>query len=131
MWQLGGVRDDFNLPKELAFTLQHHAQFVGDELVIYDNVPRYAPFANSRIIKLQLDEKNHKILHSKTIPLIDRYETLGSIQILDNDNMIIGCGGSTYGCIAQLVTPDSKVLWGLSNNSQYNSFRSYYYKKID
>ena len=101
MWRLGGKHSDFRMGRGSVFAWQHDARAHGDGNVIsiFDNgaAPKVEP--QSRAIVLALDTKRrratlqHRYVHRPN-PLLAHF--MGSAQLLDNGNMLVGWGAEPY-----------------------------------
>lgn len=138
LWHLGGNNSDFSLKKEHVFIRQHDVQMLHNNwLMMFDNgigqMPtpqRKALFHASRILQLQLDEKQKQILAFKEIPVNEDIAYMGSSHTMPNGGMLVGCGSSTQ-CFAKRLNNKFDVLYQLKTKSPYFSYRSYYVDKLN
>mgnify|MGYP005815475487 CR=1 FL=1 len=92
-WRLGGKRTDFTIAPDAQFAWQHHARRRSpDEISLFDNHTLSAPGA-SRGLLLNVDEQ------ARTVSLKQEFSrngylgvAMGSLQVLDNGNVLIGWG---------------------------------------
>lgn len=110
IWKLGGLDSDFEIPKELVFSGQHHVRFnPKGELLMLDNgnlnfkpgntrqINGFKHFernknSQSRLLKLSLDTINKKVKPVEVINFPKQYFThsQGSAEYI-NDNLIVFC----------------------------------------
>lgn len=145
MWILGGNNDQFNISKDLTFLRQHDAKKLPDDrLVLFDNqyscprqlMEKYSLSEDAcvckeaRVLIFDLDEKNKKILSSEVIPLGLSTDFMGSVQYLDKNRWLIGCGHS-YACFAKMTDNDGNILWKMNSNKYHKMYKAYYYKYLN
>lgn len=100
LWQLGGVRNSFTDLSDGAatnFTWNHHASWHSNTtLTIFDNGSngQVVSAAHSRgiMVEVDLDKMTAKAIH-QYMPALDLLTpSQGSVQILPNDNVLVGWG---------------------------------------
>ncbi|KAJ5664925.1 uncharacterized protein N7477_007373 [Penicillium maclennaniae] len=121
IWKLGGKRNSFvDLSGGAAtnFSWQHHARFQPDystsktrAITIFDNSSRGqgAPENPSRGLFIDIDERDMtaSVRHQYWNPLPISSQSQGSVQILDNGNVLVGYGSSAA---YTEFAPDGEVL---------------------
>ncbi len=99
IWVLGGVGDEFSLKNEQQFSNQHSLSFLSNHaILIYDNG---CSNKKTRILKIQLDEKNKKIQDFKHYDLESFSIRMGSVQTVNEQKntylITYGVGKRKYG----------------------------------
>ncbi|KAE8154206.1 ASST-domain-containing protein [Aspergillus avenaceus] len=101
IWRLGGKNNDFEDLSDGAatdFSWQHHARFRdnGTAITMFDNASRGggAPELTSRGLYLDIDQENMtvKVRHEYWNPSPISSQSQGSVQLLDNSNVLVGYG---------------------------------------
>lgn len=129
MWQLGGKQDDFGLTPNQKFHRQHDAQMLPNRrFVLFDN--GYNVKKSARVLMFKLDEENKKVEDFKEIPLRTFIPFMGSVQVLNNENLFIGCG-SSHGCAAKLIDKSGKAYFRMVVNRPYTTYRAYFFPTLD
>lgn len=142
LWILGGLLNQFQMPKEGEFIRQHDIHLTVDgRLVMFDNhianrwpqdiAYRPIPLENgeSRILILGLDEVQKRVTSVETIPLHLWANFMGSARQVDEKRWFVGCG-SADDCTARMIDSDGHVLWHMKAQPPYKMFRAYYYDKL-
>jgi hypothetical protein len=115
MWRLGGKKSDFAMGQGTAFAWQHDARRHGGGdylLSLFDDASNPTVQPQSKALILKLDERR------KTVSLFRRYthypnllaHALGSVQMMSNNNVLVGWGTEPYVTEYSL---DGKVLLDL------------------
>lgn len=145
MWILGGKANQFNIPSGFNFMRQHDAQYLSDgRLAIFDNHHIFKEFLcdknisipdayspdKTRLLFFDLDEQNKKIKSAEKIPVNIFSFHMGSLQQIDNDKWLIGCGISKD-CSARIINNQGDVLWEMKTNQDTKMYKAYYYKSLD
>lgn len=95
-WRFGGKKSDFTIASDAAFAWQHDVRRQSDGLIsLFDNHRYAGPEGASRALFFRLDER------AMTSTLVHTYEyghrlgtAMGSAQLLDNGNVLVGWGTS-------------------------------------
>ncbi|MGH3004179.1 MAG: arylsulfotransferase family protein [Gaiellaceae bacterium] len=101
IWRLGGRKSDFTMGPGTVFAWQHdaHHQAAGRRISIFDDGAAPAVEPQSRVLVIDLDLKRmratlvHKYTHHPQ-RLLAHY--MGSAQLLDNGNVVVGWGSEPY-----------------------------------
>lgn len=140
IWILGGKLDEFKLAKKDYFIRQHDIQILDDNrLLLFDNgeyrdkssdkFQKEVEEHNSRGLIFKLDENKKNVLEVKEIPFDGISPFMGSVQLLENNNTIFGCGGAKE-CFAKVINSDGEYLLNLSIDQPYFSYRSYWVESL-
>lgn len=143
LWYLGGKNDEFGLTEQQKFLRQHDAQILSSgELILFDNATtgmwkkeydyfNKQPIVNpARIIVMNLDEENKKLLSFREIPLNFYAKFMGSVQKLSSDKWFVGCGSSTE-CAAKLIDAKGNDLLIMSVKQPYTMYRAYWVDSLN
>lgn len=129
LWQLGGKNDEFGLTQNQKFHRQHDAQMLPDgRLILFDN--RYNLKEYARVLIFNLDEQNKRVQSFKEISSEALIPFMGSVQILPDENLFIGCGRS-YSCAAKLINPKGEAYFQMTVNRPYTTYRAYFFPTLD
>ena len=127
LWRLGGRRSDFTLGPGTRFEWQHDVREHANGIVsVFDNAAAPQEEPQSRALLLELDTKRKRVslVHAYTHrpePVLAHF--LGNTQLLDNDNVFVGWGGSPYVTEfdhAGAITFDARLPHG---GQSYRAFR--------
>lgn len=147
MWILGGKMNEFSIPEDAKMIRQHDVQRLSDRsLALFDNHYSFYNLddpnhyynghknAPARILLLQLDESNKKVIHYSEIPLNFWATCMGSVQKLferieGKGNWFIGCGDSSQ-CSAKMIDEKGKTIWNIKAHNPYKMYRAYYFKDL-
>jgi hypothetical protein len=100
IWRLGGKKSDFHMGKGTFFAWQHDARsHDGDRVIsIFDNGASPAVERQSRALLIGLDHRRKRatLRHAYTHrpPVLAHYT--GNVQVLPNDNVLVGWGSGPY-----------------------------------
>jgi hypothetical protein len=97
IWRLGGKKSDFEMESDARPTRQHDARRQPDgTLTIFDNGARPWVHGQSRGIVLDLDEEKMSATLARvyTSPKKPHATSQGNMQVLPNDNVLIGWGSA-------------------------------------
>ena len=143
LWILGGLGDQFSLTSAQLFSTQHTINLLPDgALMVFDNhssgVSRRVRnfFAlpeldqKSRVLIFELDETNLQVQNFKQIPLPFFVRTMGSVFLTEQGNFFVGYGANRQRA-AQEITPSGKLLFDMSIQPLFASYRVYKYDKLD
>jgi hypothetical protein len=100
IWRLGGKKSDFHMGKGTFFAWQHDARsHEGDRVIsIFDNGASPAVERQSRALLIALDHRRKRatLKHAYTHrPRVLAHYT-GNMQVLGNDNVLVGWGSAPY-----------------------------------
>ncbi|KAL0070516.1 hypothetical protein AAF712_002349 [Marasmius tenuissimus] len=101
LWRLGGKNSSFNMGDGTLFSWQHEARWVGDnQISLFDNAAAdwetSGPTARGLLLNVDTSAKN-VTLARQVYPFVQSVSTSqGSVQILDNGNMLVGFGSRPY-----------------------------------
>jgi arylsulfate sulfotransferase len=124
IWRLGGINSDFNLTPEQGFLRQHHVTLTdsGKTLLIFDN-GEIDQRPQTRIVEIQIDEANRKVLSFKATPVANNVFTqyMGSVQKRGNTYFI---GGGTGNYVMEMEQNTGKILFQVKiNQPTYRAFK--------
>ena len=100
IWRLGGKKSNFHMGKGTFFAWQHDARsHEGDRLIsIFDNGASPAVERQSRGLLIALDHRRRRATLRRAFthrpPVLAHYT--GNLQVLDNDNVLVGWGSGPY-----------------------------------
>jgi hypothetical protein len=100
LWRLGGKRSDFTFGKGARFEWQHDVREHADGVLsVFDNAaaPQEEPQSRALLLALDTKRKHVSLEHAYTHrpdPVLSHF--LGDTQLLGNDNVFVGWGGSPY-----------------------------------
>ncbi|VUC21472.1 unnamed protein product [Clonostachys rosea] len=110
IWQLGGDRSTFDLPKGLDFGYQHDARFLNsssdgmiETISFFDNsarsdrqraggVDRLHPHSRARIVQLNNTDNTAKEVKTFIPPDMLSVPSQGNVQVLQNQNVFVNWG---------------------------------------
>jgi hypothetical protein len=108
---MGGKKSDFQVEPAAQWAWQHHATMVSDtEMTLFDNsTTKQAP---SRGLLLSVDES------AMTVSLTQEFKaptgfyagTLGSVQMMPNDNVFVGWGTQPY--FTEFASDGTQLMFG-------------------
>ena len=111
IWRMGGKKSDFQVEPAAQWAWQHHATMVSDtEMTVFDNsTTKQAP---SRGLLLSVDES------AMTVSLTQEFKaptgfyagTLGSVQVMPNDNVFVGWGTQPY--FTEFASDGTQLMFG-------------------
>jgi hypothetical protein len=111
IWRMGGKKSDFQVEPAAQWAWQHHATMVSDtEMTLFDNsTTKQAP---SRGLLLSVDES------AMTVSLTQEFKaptgfyagTLGSVQMMPNDNVFVGWGTQPY--FTEFASDGTQLMFG-------------------
>ena len=111
IWRMGGKKSDFQIEPAAQFAWQHHATSLNDtEMTVFDNsTTKLAP---SRGLLLAIDEG------AMTVSLKQEFKaptgfyagTLGSVQMMPNDNVFVGWGAQPY--FTEFASDGTQLMFG-------------------
>ena len=142
VWSLGGPASRFTNNRVIGdprggFSHQHTARVYNNRLYIYDNANMYSD-SPSRAVVYTFDMKNPnncRFVFEYIEPYKKRRLSMGSIQPLDKDRILIGWGGVTFGpdrenpsAAASIVNMKTRQTeWQLDFKSGWTSYRAIAY----
>ena len=137
IWILGGFGDEFNLLDEMKFAGQHTPLiYQSNEIVLFDNsiVFEKNVMQNRRnvssVLHFTLDENNKKITNWKRIELPFYAQSMGSVQITDNQTYFVSCGSNkSVGAIE--LDENGKEIWRLIWGKNNTTYRAYKYSTLN
>jgi hypothetical protein len=97
IWRMGGKKSDFKIERQAQWAWQHHATLWSPtQMTVFDNSSRTGPL--SRGLLLDVDQT------AMTVSLVQEFKnptgfysgTLGSVQLMPNNNVFIGWGTQPY-----------------------------------
>jgi len=100
LWRLGGKRSDFTFGRGARFEWQHDVREHANSVVtVFDNAAAPQEEPQSRALLLRLDTRRRRVSLLRAYThrperVLARY--LGNTQLLDDGNVFVGWGGSTY-----------------------------------
>ena len=113
IWRLGGKKNDFQMALGTVFAWQHDARRHGGSeylLSLFDDGSQPTVQPQSKALILKLDQTHKRaLLHRRYTHypnVLSR--ALGSVQMMPNDNVLVGWGTAPY--ITE-YRGDGKVLW--------------------
>ncbi len=119
LWRLGGsaaTRSDFTFVNDATdgfsgFSHQHTPIITrSGELMLFDNGTLKAePFARVVAYRLNLEERTATKTWEYRPPFNTVVPTMGSVQVLPNDNILVGWGTNTTGMIATEVDRTGRI----------------------
>ena len=111
IWRMGGKKSDFQVEPAAQWAWQHHATMVSDtEMTLFDNsTTKQAP---SRGLLVSVDES------AMTVSLTQEFKaptgfyagTLGSVQMMPNDNVFVGWGTQPY--FTEFASDGTQLMFG-------------------
>ena len=138
VWALGGKNSRFTANRVIddpigGFSHQHDARVFKDKLYLFDN-SNMEPDVPSRVVVYTFDlrdARRSKFLYEYLEPEGRRRLTMGSVQPLDNDRILIGWGGVPLGpdrdqptLVASIVNMKTKQSeWAMKLNPGWTSYR--------
>jgi hypothetical protein len=116
-WRLGGKKSDFVVADDAKFAWQHHARRrSATEISMFDN-HTLSPKGTSRGLLLTVDEAARTASLKAQYTYHDHVGTaMGSVQPLDNGNVLVGWGVQPY---ATEFTADGTAVWEASRLGTY------------
>lgn len=132
LWHLGGKKDEFGLLPNQIFHRQHDVQMLpNNQFILFDNrLIRSTGSTQARICVFELDEKEKKVNSFREIPLGFQVKYMGSVQQLPKDRWFVGCGSSNV-CAAEMIDGNGKVLFRMTVNEPYTTYRAYFTETLD
>lgn len=135
MWQMGGSaakKSDFKFVNDtvdgfVGFSHQHDAQRLPNgNLILFDN-GNLKPNPYTRAVEYEIDELNRKVKkvwEYRKSPDVFAAAT-GSVQVLPNNSVLIGWGGTGGRVTAEEVDRDKKIqaVWLAADGTAYGSYR--------
>lgn len=130
IWRLGGKRSSFTLGQGVQTAYQHHIRWHRDgTLTIFDNGganndTKVHDQSRGIVLKLDTGRKQVSLVRQYTHPDKVFSESQGSMQVLDNGNVLIGWGSAPY--FSEHRADGTLVLDGRlpDQNASYRAFRS-------
>ena len=100
LWRLGGKRSDFAVGPGAHFAWQHHARSHagGTVLSVFDNgtAPQVEPQSRALVLALDQVRMTANLMRHYTHDPPVSSRALGSVQMLDNGNVLVGWGVKPY-----------------------------------
>jgi len=128
VWRLGGKKSDFKMGKGTVFAWQHDARIHkgGRVISVFDDAsfPQVEPQSRGLLIGLDYEQKTATLIQKFTHRpgrLISKF--MGNVQVLDNDNVLVGWGGAPF---VTEFAPDGSIVFDAKlpeGGQNYRAFR--------
>jgi hypothetical protein len=97
IWRMGGKKSDFKVEPKAQWAWQHHATMVSPtQLTLFDNSRTIGPLSRGLLLDVDEGAMTVSLGQAFTNPAGFYSGTLGSVQVLPDNNVFVGWGTQPY-----------------------------------